>query len=127
MKSAATSSTNRPRQCSSSANWAGAREDQGLSAKSSLFSFFGKVIDKTEPKEFERADGEKGGVATLLLGDETGTTRVVLWDEKAGAVLYIAAGDVTLLSARTRGKSTREIYALALRKASPPDYLPRSS
>ena len=91
---------------------------KGLSAKSSLFSFFGKVVDKTEPKEFERADGEKGGVATLLLGDETGTTRVVLWDEKAGAVLDIAAGDVLEIIGRHPGKSAREIYALALRKAS---------
>jgi len=33
---------------------------KGLFAKSSLFSFFGKVIDKTEPKEFDRADGEEG-------------------------------------------------------------------
>ena len=42
---------------------------KGLSGKSSLFSFFGKVVDKTEPKEFDRADGQKGWVATLLLGD----------------------------------------------------------
>jgi replication factor A1 len=91
---------------------------KGLSGKSSLFSFFGKVIDKTEPKEFVRADGEKGWVATLLLGDETGTTRVVLWDEKAGAALDIAAGDVLEIIGRHPGKSTKEIYALALRKAS---------
>jgi replication factor A1 len=90
---------------------------KGLSARSSLFSFFGKVVDKTEPKEFDRADGEKGWVATLLLGDETGTTRVVLWDEKAGAVLDTAVGDVLEVIGRHPGKSTREIYALALRKA----------
>jgi replication factor A1 len=90
----------------------------GLAAKSSLFSFFGKVVDKTEPKEFDRADGEKGWVATLLLGDETGTTRVVLWDEKAGAALEIIPGDVLEIIGRHPGKSTREIYALALRKAS---------
>jgi replication factor A1 len=90
---------------------------KGLSAKSSLFSFFGKVVDKTEPKEFDRADGEKGWVATLLLGDETGTTRVVLWDEKAGAALDAAAGDVLEVIGRHPGKSTHEIYALALRKA----------
>jgi len=90
---------------------------KGLSAKSSLFSFFGKVVDKTEPKEFDRADGEKGWVATLLLGDETGTTRVVLWDEKAGAVLDAAVGDVLEVIGRHPGKSTHEIYALALRKA----------
>jgi replication factor A1 len=91
---------------------------RGLSGKSSLFSFFGKVIDKTEPKEFDRADGEKGWVATLLLGDETGTTRVVLWDEKAGAALDVAKGDVLEIIGRHPGKSTKEIYALALRKAS---------
>lgn len=91
---------------------------KGLSAKSSLFSFFGKVVDKTEPKEFDRADGEKGWVATLLLGDETGTTRVVLWDEKAGAALDVEAGEVLEVIGRHPGKSTREIYALALRKVS---------
>jgi replication factor A1 len=91
---------------------------RGLSGKSSLFSFFGKVIDKTEPKEFERKDGEKGWVATLLLADETGTTLVVLWDEKAGAAVDIAVGDVLEVIGRHPGKSTTEIYALALRKAS---------
>lgn len=91
---------------------------KGLSAKSSLFSFFGKVVDKTEPKEFDRADGEKGWVATILLGDETGTTRVVLWDEKAGAALDVVEGEVLEVIGRHPGKNTREIYALALRKVS---------
>lgn len=90
---------------------------RGLQAKSSLFSFFGKVVDKTEPKEFDRADGEKGWVATILVGDETGTTRVVLWDEKAGAVLDIAPGEVLEIIGRHPGRNTAEIYALALRKA----------
>jgi replication factor A1 len=89
-----------------------------LAGKSSLFSFFGKVIDKTEPKEFDRKDGEKGWVATLLAGDGTGTTRVVLWDEKAGAAVDIAVGDVLEIIGRHPPKSTTEIYALALRKAS---------
>jgi replication factor A1 len=91
---------------------------RGLAAKSSLFSFFGKVIDKTEPKEFDRKDGEKGWVATLLTGDETGTTRVILWDEKAGAAVDIVAGDVLEIIGRHPPNSTHEIYALALRKAS---------
>ena len=91
---------------------------RGLSAKSSLFSFFGKIIDKTEPKEFDRPDGEKGWVATILLGDETGTTRVVLWDQKAGAVLDTAIGEVLEVIGRHPGRNTKEIYALALRKAS---------
>jgi replication factor A1 len=90
---------------------------RGLGGKSSLFSFFGKVIEKSGPKEFERKDGETGWVATLLLGDETGTTRVVLWDEKAGAAEDIAVGDVLEIIGRHPEKSTTEIYALALRKA----------
>jgi replication factor A1 len=57
-------------------------------------------------------------VATLLLGDETGTTRVVLWDEKAGAALDVEAGEVLEVIGRHPGKNTREIYALALRKVS---------
>jgi replication factor A1 len=91
---------------------------RNLSGKSSLFSFFGKVIDKTDPKEFDRKDGEKGWVATLLLADETGTIRVVLWDEKAGAAGDIEVGDVLEIIGRHPGRSTTEIYALALRKAS---------
>jgi len=89
-----------------------------LSGRSSLFSFFGKVVDKTEPREFDRSDGEKGWVATLLLGDETGTARIVLWDEKAGAALEIAQGEVLEVIGRHPGKGGKEIYALALRKAS---------
>jgi len=88
-----------------------------LSGKSSLFCFFAKVIEKTEPKEFNRKDGEKGLVATILAGDETGTTRIVLWDERAGAVAEIAIGDVLEVIGRHPANNTREIYALALRKA----------
>jgi replication factor A1 len=91
---------------------------KGLQGKSSLFSFFGKVIDRTEPREFARADGEKGHVATLLLGDETGTCRVLLWDEKAGAAGDIAKDDVLEIIGRHSGKNANEITALALRKAS---------
>jgi replication factor A1 len=89
----------------------------GLLAKSSLFSFFAKVLDKTDIREFDRADGERGAVATLLVGDETGTTRVVLWDERAAAADEIAIGDVLEIIGRHAGRNTREIYALALRKS----------
>ena len=88
-----------------------------LSGKSSLFSFFGKIIDKTEPREFDRKDGEKGWVATLHMGDETGITRVVLWDDRAAAAPEIAIGDVLEVIGRHPGQTTKEIYALALRKA----------
>jgi len=90
---------------------------KGLGGKSSLFSFFAKVLDKTEVREFDRADGERGAVATLLVGDETGTARVVLWDERAAAVEEIAAGDVLEIIGRHSGRTMHEIYALALRKS----------
>jgi replication factor A1 len=90
---------------------------QGLFGKSSLFSFFAKVLDKTEVKEFDRADGERGAVATLLVGDETGTARVVLWDERAAAVEEIALGDVLEIIGRHSGRTRHEIYALAMRKS----------
>ena len=90
---------------------------KGLSAKSSLFSFFGKVVDKTEPKEFDRADGEKGWVATLLLGTRPGQPVSCSGIRKAGAALDTAVGDVLEIIGRHPGKSTHEIYALALRIA----------
>jgi replication factor A1 len=89
----------------------------GLSARSSLFSFFGKVIGKQPLKEFTRADGEKGIVGTLVVGDETGKVNVVLWDEKAMALEEIACGEVLEIIGRHPGKgASSEIYALALRK-----------
>lgn len=89
----------------------------GLVAKSSLFSFFAKVIEKGEPKEFDRTDGEKGLVASILVGDETGETRLVLWDEKAMAAQEIEKGDVLEVIGKP-GKRPGDIMALAIRKAS---------
>ena len=60
-----------------------------------------------------------------MLGDETGTTRVVLWDQKAGAVLDTAIGEVLEVIGRHPGKSMNEIYALALRKVELRDHLHR--
>lgn len=88
----------------------------GLSAKSSLFSFFGKVIGKNPPKEFIRRDGEKSMVASLIVGDETGQATIVLWDEKAMALEEIACGEVMEIIGRHPGKPSKDIYALALRK-----------
>ncbi len=89
----------------------------GLVAKSSLFSFFAKVIEKGEPKEFDRTDGEKGLVASILVGDETGETRLVLWDKKTMAAQEIEKGDVLEVIGKP-GKRTGDIMALAIRKAS---------
>ncbi len=89
----------------------------GLKGKSSLFSFFCKVIAKGEPVQFERADGEKGLVAYLVAGDETGQARLVLWDEKAYATLEIELSDVLEVIGRPARKNSGDITVLALRKA----------
>jgi replication factor A1 len=86
-----------------------------LSARTSLFSFFGKVLAKEGPREFVRGDNEKGLVATLVLGDETGHVRVTLWDEKAMAVSEIAAGEVFEVIGKHAKPFSRDITALALR------------
>jgi len=88
-----------------------------LAGPTSLFSFFCKVIAKRPPKEFDRKEGEKGLVASLFVGDDTGSTQLVFWDEKAMAVGEIDIGDVLEIIGRHAGKSTRDITVMAFRKA----------
>jgi replication factor A1 len=88
-----------------------------LSGPSTLFSFFGKVISVAAPKEFIRQDGEKGWVAHLILADETGQVRAVLWDEKAAAAAEIETGDVLEVIGKHSGKQKSDIVVLALRKS----------
>ncbi|MDD1705961.1 MAG: OB-fold nucleic acid binding domain-containing protein [Methanoregulaceae archaeon] len=88
-----------------------------LSGPSTLFSFFGKVISVAPPKEFTRQDGEKGWVAHLILADETGQVRAVLWDEKAAAAAEIDTGDVLEVIGKHAGKQKSDIVVLALRKS----------
>lgn len=54
-------------------------------------SITGRVIHIFPPKRFVRRDGREGKVVRMLLGDGTGSVRVVLWDEKAD---LISAGKV---------------------------------
>ena len=50
-------------------------------------SLLGAVVDPGEIREFQRKDGGKGQVRTVLLGDETGKIRLTLWDEQAAMAL----------------------------------------
>lgn len=54
----------------------------------------GRVIEVTAPREFTRADGSKGKVASITIGDQTGTTRTSLWHEHSDKVTDIKAGDI---------------------------------
>ncbi len=89
-----------------------------LSPASSLACFFARVFSVGAPREFQRSDGTKGMVANLIVGDETGRIRVVLWGEKAEAVHEIETGDALEILGRVRDGGARpEVHALALQKA----------
>ena len=89
----------------------------GLSGKSSLFSFFGKVISVSPPREFPRKDGETGFVAHIILADETGQVRAVLWDEKAAAASEIVPGEVLEIIGKHASGGRNDIVVLALRQS----------
>ena len=56
-----------------------------------------RVVEVAGPREFTRTDGSGGKVATLVIGDQTGTTRASLWQEHAEEVRRMKAGDVVRL------------------------------
>ena len=64
--------------------------------------FMGKVIFKSEVKTFTNKTGD-GKVANIILGDETGTIRLSLWNEKTEAITKINIGDILeILQAYTK-------------------------
>src|SRR4030042_326281 len=63
----------------------------------------GKVLQKYELREFNK-ENTSGKVANLLMGDETGAIRVVLWHKQAELINQIKEGDVL----KIRGGYVRE-------------------
>lgn len=55
-----------------------------------------KVLRIYETREFERKDSTKGKVVNLIIGDETGSAKLVLWDKDAELVerSLIKEGDI---------------------------------
>ena len=64
-----------------------------VTAGASDISVLGRVLETSEPRTFDRDDGE-GKVANIAVGDETGWVRVALWDERADDVSSLTDGDV---------------------------------
>ena len=56
----------------------------------------GKVVRKFEVREFSKED-RSGKVCSIILGDETGTIRVVFWNDQADLLKEVAEGDVLLV------------------------------
>lgn len=89
-----------------------------LAASPSLVCFFAKVLAVEGPREFERPDGTAGLVANVMVGDETGRARLTLWDEKAGGVQEIEAGDVLEILGRPKGGGkVPDVTAVAVQEA----------
>ncbi len=63
----------------------------------------GRVLKVFEPKEFERQGG-KGKVASVILGDSTGTIRLSLWDEQTEIAEKLKPG----MAIETFGAYTRD-------------------
>ena len=53
-----------------------------ITADMTNINIFGKVLDISVMRTFEKKDGSPGRVRNLLLGDATGKISVSLWDEK---------------------------------------------
>ncbi|RLE48280.1 hypothetical protein DRJ25_00220 [Candidatus Woesearchaeota archaeon] len=56
--------------------------------------FLGKVIVIYDKKDFTRQDGSTGSVASFLVGDETGTTRIVCWNAQTAILDNLKVDDV---------------------------------
>ena len=54
----------------------------------------GKVQRISGITEFQRKDGGSGKVGNLVIGDETGTIRAVLWGSQSDKLLNIKEGDI---------------------------------
>jgi len=57
-----------------------------------------RVVEISDVREFQRGDGSKGRVASLLLEDETGRVRMSLWDEEVELLGEIEEGDILAIT-----------------------------
>ena len=64
-------------------------------------STVGKVTRKFEIREFAKGD-RTGKVASLIIGDDTGTIRIVFWNEQADLLNQIKEDDILLINDFTK-------------------------
>lgn len=58
----------------------------------------GRVIQVYDVKEFSRSDGSAGKVGSFLIGDETGTIRIVSWGDQTKVLEELSEGKVIKIS-----------------------------
>lgn len=57
-----------------------------------------RVVNITEANTFERDDGDEGKVQNMVLGDDTGTIRLTLWDEQTEIAEKVSKEDTIQIS-----------------------------
>jgi len=68
----------------------------------------GKVQQISQITEFQRQDGNKGKVANLIVADETGSIRIVLWGSQTDTIKDIKENDVVkIISGYVRENNNR--------------------
>ncbi|MFC1454561.1 OB-fold nucleic acid binding domain-containing protein [Candidatus Undinarchaeota archaeon] len=60
----------------------------------SVVDVFARVKSVYEPRTFTKKDGEEGKIASLDIIDETGSSRLVLWDESASLIDKLQKNDI---------------------------------
>jgi replication factor A1 len=68
----------------------------------------GRVVTIYPAKEFTKKDGNTGKVASMLVKDATGTTRVTLWDQNTRLVNNFDQGDIVGVFNATVKKGLKE-------------------
>ncbi len=69
----------------------------------------GKVMRIYELREFTTKSGVQGKVASIIIADETGQIRVVLWNDQADLISKIKEGDILrILGAMARDNNDRK-------------------
>lgn len=75
----------------------GALKIKELSTAAKTTDTAGKVVAKYEMREFDK-NGRKGKVANMMIGDETGRIRVVMWNEQVDLFEKLNEGDIIKIS-----------------------------
>jgi len=81
------------------------------------FNIAGRVKMAYPVKEFQRKDGSKGRMATMLLVDDSGETRLVLWSKNSEMVNRVKKGDILLVKngyGRESMQGGAELHATSL-------------
>ncbi len=79
----------------------------------------GRIMNISEPREFER-NGKTGRVANILLGDESGTVRLSVWNDEVDVIERekLKVGDVVKLSGGYVKTDNRDSLELRLGRGS---------